>query len=171
MTTLRILRLSFAMLLPTGVVTSSLAAPSPQQPAEASAQPASTMAPRQQTPLPHMQETVSMAMNGPFANPFVAFAPSSANEVRDPVAGAAVAAGTPAAYPAAAPAPPPSSSKWAPTHFEIFGDVQWRNLSNNGGFSSTYCTNTGCTTNTSDFNVNVGLNKWGVGPDFGFIWT
>jgi hypothetical protein len=21
------------------------------------------------------------------------------------------------------------------------------------------------------FNVNVGLNKWGVGPDLGFIWT
>jgi hypothetical protein len=71
----------------------------------------------------------------------------------------------PAAYPAG------SSSSWSPTHFEIFGDVQWRNLSNSSGFSSSYCLPSGCVTNTGSFSTNLGLNKWGFGPDFGFIWT
>jgi len=75
--------------------------------------------------------------------------------------------GTPAGYPAGT----GSSSTWAPTHFEVFGDVQWRNLTTNSGFSSSYCLPSGCVTNTGSFSTDLPLKKWGVGPDFGFIWT
>ena len=73
----------------------------------------------------------------------------------------------PGAYPAAGSDP----STWAPTHFEILGFAQWRNLSSNNGFSSAYCLPSGCVFNTGSFGPNLGLNGFGVGPLFRFIWT
>jgi hypothetical protein len=173
MTTLRMSWLSCAALLWAGLVTSSLAVPPPQQAGETVAQPASVAVVGQAEPLPPLQETASVEIGGPFPNPFLAFEPTGANADRQAAGTEPLPAAASAPYPAGAPAPPPSSSSWAPTHFEFFGDVQWRNLSNNGGFSSTYCPPAAtCVTNTGSFNVNGGLlNKWGVGPDFGFIWT
>jgi len=168
MTTLRrFWRGGAALVWAAALVTSSPAAPLPPQAGETAIQPA-LAAGGQENSLPQLQETASAAINGPFANPFTAFAPRAANEQQDQFNSQAAAA--PAAYPAGA-AAPPSSSSWAPTHFEFYGDVQWRNLSNNGGFSTTYCTSSGCNTNTDTFSADVGLNKFGVGPDFGFIWT
>jgi hypothetical protein len=74
----------------------------------------------------------------------------------------------PAPYPAAS----SSSSGWSPTHFEILGFVQWRNLSSNSGFSSTYCLPaSGCVINTGSLSNNLPFSGSGVGPDFRFIWT
>jgi hypothetical protein len=82
-----------------------------------------------------------------------------------------VAAAAPAAYPAGVPLPHGSSNEWPPAHFEILGFAQWRNLSSNSGFSSSYCLPSGCVTNTGTFSNNLGLSGFGVGPDFRFIWT
>jgi hypothetical protein len=162
--------LSAAALLWAGLATLSTAIPLPQQSAETAAQPAPAPSAVQETSLPRLQETASLAINGPFANPFVAIGSSPANPNLGLADGQTVSA-APAAYPAAAPAPPPSSSSWAPTHFEFFGDAQWRNISSNSGFSSSYCLPSGCVTNTGSFSNNLGLSGFGVGPDFGFIWT
>src|SRR5215469_9239343 len=127
MTTKRILRLIAAVLW-TALTTPSLAICSSQQSAETVAPMAlSTPAGNQQVSPAWLQETASVAISGPFANPFVAIGPSTTNEGRDPADGEAAA--VPAAYPPPSPAPPASSSNWAPTHFEIWGSAQWRNLS------------------------------------------
>src|SRR5271169_5030133 len=118
MTTFRAYWLSAAALLWAGLATLSMAIPAPQQSAETAAQPALAPSAVQETSLPRLQETASLAINGPFANPFVAFGSSAANPNLGLADGETVSA-APAAYPAAPPAPPPSSSSWAPTHFEI----------------------------------------------------
>jgi len=162
MTTKRIFCLTAAAVLWAGLTTLSLAIPSPQQPDENVAQSASpTSAGDQGASLPRLQETAAATAN-PFTNPFAAFGPTTASA--EPVAAA------PVAYPRA-PRPPASSSSWAPTHFEIWGDVQWRNISSNSGLSTSYCLPSGCVTNTGSFSNNLGLSGFGVGPHFGFIWT
>jgi hypothetical protein len=170
--TLRRFWLGGSALLWAALVTSSLAVSLPQRAGETVTQSASVAAVGQAESVPQLQETASVAISGPFANPFLAFEPTEAGTDLELANAQHLTAAAPAAYPAAAPAPPPSSSSWAPTHFEFFGNVQWRNLSNNGGFSSTYCPPAAaCVTNTRSFTVDLGLNKFGVGPDFGFIWT
>src|SRR5215469_10804935 len=140
MTTKRILGFTVAALW-AALTTPCLAIAWPQRSAETVAQaaPSPTLTADQNESLSKLQETVWAPISGPLANPFAAFASSPANGGRDLVYGAAVAATAPPAYPVAAPAPPSSSSSWRPTHFEIYGDVQWRNLSSNSGFSSSYC--------------------------------
>jgi hypothetical protein len=173
MTTFRTQWLGLAAVLWAGFSTLGMAIPSPQQSSEGDVQPVSVQAGGEEKSLPRLQEIASAATSGPFANPFVAFAPSANSGNTAPSSGEAVtaSASAPAPYPAGAPASPSSASSWTPTHFEIFGDVQWRNLTSNSGFSSSYCTPSGCVTNMSSFSTDVPLKKWGVGPDFGFLWT
>src|SRR5215472_1797766 len=169
MTRKQIFRITAAALW-TALTTPCLAIASPQQSGETVGQtvPAAPGI-NQNESLPELKETAWAPTSGPFENPFAPYASSATREDRDTVYGAAAAA--PPAYPPTAPAPPTSSSSWAPTHFEIYGLVQWRNLSSNSGFSSSYCLPSGCVTNTGSFRDNLGLTGFGVGPNFGFIWT
>jgi hypothetical protein len=66
----------------------------------------------------------------------------------------------PAAYPAAG----SSASNSDPTHFEIEGFVQWRNLSNSANVS---------TANQGNISLSkdLGIGKQAAGPLFRFIWT
>lgn len=172
MTTLRMSCLSCAALLWAGLLTSSLAVPPPQRAGETVAQPASVAVVGQAEPLPQLQETASVEIGGPFPNPFLAFEPTEAGTDRELANAQHGTAAAPAPYPAGVPAPPPSSSSWKPTHFEVFGDVQWRNLTSSNGFTSTYCPPAStCVTNSGSFKSDLGLGNWGVGPHFGFIWT
>jgi hypothetical protein len=166
----RIIRLTAAVVW-TALTTPCLAIASPQQPVVTVAQPAySTPAGDLTVTLPALQQTASAAIGNPFANPFTAFGESTAGEDPDPAHGGPVADGVPVAYPAAGPAPH-SSSAWKPTHFEVFGDAQWRNLTSSNGFSSSYCLPSGCITNSGSLKSDLGLGAWGVGPHIGFIWT
>ncbi|HEY6290085.1 MAG TPA: hypothetical protein VI455_00785 [Terriglobia bacterium] len=171
MTIKRMYCLTAAALLSVGLTTLSLAVPSPQQSGEAAPQPAS-LAPAgdQEKAPPSLQETASAAIGNPFENPFAVFGPSVGEDAD--VANGQAQAAAPVAYPAGAPMPKTTSpSSWAPTHFEIMGFAQWRNLSSSSGFSSTYCLPSGCVTNIGSFSNNLGLSGFGVGPLFRFTWT
>ncbi|HXJ91743.1 MAG TPA: hypothetical protein VMT20_02540 [Terriglobia bacterium] len=160
MTTFRVYWLSAAAALWAALATLCLAAPSPQQSGETAAQPASAAVETQAVSLPHLQESASVAVNGPFQNPFAAFGRSVTDANRNSTDAEPAAA--PAAYPGA-PAPSPSSSSWAPTHFEIVGFVFWRNVTSNGGLTTT---NYG-SANFSDLRIG----NMAAGPDFRFTWT
>jgi hypothetical protein len=104
------------------------------------------------------------------ANPFEQFGEfiqRTAGENSGAPLGRPADSAAPGAYPAAGSDP----STWAPTHFEILGFAQWRNISSNSAFSSSYCLPSGCVTNTGSFGNNLGLSGFGAGPLFRFIWT
>ena len=168
MTTNRILCLTVAALLASGPATLSLATPSPQSRETAAEPPSATPASDQDASLPSLQETAALTAN-PFANPFAGFGPAGAGE--DGAAGAEpTAAAAPLAYPAGAPAPRTPPSEWAPTHFELEGFAQWRNLSADSNISTSYCLPSGCVNNTASFGNSLGLTGFGVGGLVRFIW-
>jgi len=82
-----------------------------------------------------------------------------------------MAEGAPGAYPASAPRRSAPPSEWTPTHFEMEGFAQWRNLSSSSNFSSSSCLPSGCSTSTISFGNDLGLTGFGVGGLFRLIWT
>jgi len=104
--------------------------------------------------------------NAPNLNSVVQAESPRSSSVGDPFAklfaGQAQEAAAAGGYPASPQMGSPSSS-WAPTHFEIEGMVQWKNLNESVNISST----------NSGFNLSRDLGLTGQTPGFllRFVWT
>src|SRR6516164_8117963 len=95
---------------------------------------------------------------------FLAWSP--ANALPADSGAATVAAPVPPvdnAAPGAYPAPAADPSSWKPTHFEVMGFAQWRNISSNGTLTTT---NNG----TIGLGNDLGIGKMAAGPLVRFIW-